>query len=1107
MVVAALGVAPVVAAASTIAPVVSWAQQAPATSPPSRDGASMAYDPAIGAMVLFGGSDSSASVLNDTWTYNGTTWTEQSPATSPPARYGASMAYDPAIGAMVLFGGTDSSGNFLNDTWTYNGTTWTQQSPTASPPAAYTASMAYDPATAAMVLFGGLTNLGLSNQTWTYSGTTWTQQSPTASPPSRFEASMAYDPATAAMVLFGGYGGTGGVLGDTWTYDGTTWTQQSPATSPPARDFASMGYDPATAQMVLFGGGANGTVLGDTWTYSGSTWTEQSPATSPSARDFAAMAYDPAIGQMVLFGGLDSSGLVLNDTWTYGYPPGTTDSWLSQSPTTSPPARDAAAMAYDPATGEMVLFGGLGSSGLPVGDTWIYSGTTWTQQFPTTSPPARESASMAYDPATGEMVLFGGLAGTNGELADTWTYNGTTWTQQTPATSPPARYGASMAFDPATGQMVLFGGTNGIGSFLADTWTYNGTTWTQQTPATSPSAREAASMAYDRTTGEMVLFGGYGSNGLLRDTWSYNGTSWVQQSPPTSPSARQSASMAYDPAVGALVLFGGDNSFSTYYGDTWTYDGTNWTEQSPATSPQARASASMAYDPATGAMVLFGGQNSSATLGDTWAYQAVATVASAPTGVAGTSGANGQSVVTWNAPASDGGSPITGYTVEYSTAIGGPYGVASMCTDVNALTCTVTGLTNGTSYYFEVEAINAVGTGPLSSPSSAVTPAAPLKEGTYAPVTPIRVTDTRAGSGLPNAGSPLGTGGTLNVAVAGTAANDGVPADALAVVVNVTAVDPSAAGFFTVYPTGTAQPVVSNLNFVAGETTANLATIPVGANGDITIFNHFGTVNALVDVYGYYTATPSTTGAGLYDAVSPYRAAGTLQSGVSVASNSTLPVTVVGGSTGVPASATSVVVNLTEAGATAPSFLTAYAAGSSRPTVSNLNFTSGEVRCNRAVVAIGTGGQIEVYNHYGSVKVDVDIDGYYTAAGGTGSVFVPMTPVRVTDTRVPTNGTPIRPDSTETFNLVTSSLPASASAVAANFTIISGDASGYATVYPVADTTRPVASDVNWTANEVVPNFTIADTAGSGKIDVFASQGDTVNLAIDVFGYFTAPVP
>ena len=63
---------------------------------------------------------------------------------------------------------------------------------------------------------------------------------------------------------------------------------------------------------------------------------------------------------------------------------------------------------------------------------------------------------MAYDAATGQVVLFGGSNGSN--LGDTWTYNGTTWTQQSPASSPSARYDSTLAYDATTGQVVLFGG-------------------------------------------------------------------------------------------------------------------------------------------------------------------------------------------------------------------------------------------------------------------------------------------------------------------------------------------------------------------------------------------------------------------------------------------------------------------------------------------------------------------------------------------------------------------------------------------------------------------------------------------------------------------------
>ena len=77
-------------------------------------------------------------------------------------------------------------------------------------------------------------------------------------------------------------------------------------------------------------------------------------------------------------------------------------------------------MAYDAATGNIVLFGG-GINGHGVQNvTWVWDGTTWTKQAPATSPPARDAASMAYDAATGNVVLFGGFA--SGTLGDTWTW-------------------------------------------------------------------------------------------------------------------------------------------------------------------------------------------------------------------------------------------------------------------------------------------------------------------------------------------------------------------------------------------------------------------------------------------------------------------------------------------------------------------------------------------------------------------------------------------------------------------------------------------------------------------------------------------------------------
>jgi hypothetical protein len=294
------------------------------------------------------------------------------------------------------------------------------------------------------------------------------------------------------------------------------------------------------------------------------SWTLQETGTSPSGMGAPSMAYDPAIGKVVLFGGRDHDGS-RDETWTYDG-----ETWAKAEPATSPPARFEGSMVYDPAIGEIVLFGGIATvegETIAANDTWTYDGTTWTELKTAASPLPLEAPSMAYDPATKKIVLFGGYW--SGERQDTWTFDGKNWIQAHPSTSPSGRFGGSMAYDPGTEQMVLFGG-NGLGGVRNDTWIYNGTTWTEAKPSVSPPGRLEGSMAYDPTIGRLVLFGGYGRTNVLSDTWTYDGTTWTEAKPSMSPPGRFAAGMTYDSAFGHLVLFGGGNGVS-YLDETWAY--------------------------------------------------------------------------------------------------------------------------------------------------------------------------------------------------------------------------------------------------------------------------------------------------------------------------------------------------------------------------------------------------------------------------------------------------------------------------------------------------------------------------------------------------------
>ena len=390
---------------------------------------------------------------------------------------------------------------------------------------------------------------------------------------------------------------------------------------------------------------------------------------------------------------------------------------------------------------------------------------------------------------------------------------------------------------------------------------------------------------------------------------------------------------------------------------------------------------------------------------------------------------------------------------------------------------------------------------------SVVTPIAPTIPATFTAALPIRLLDTRTGIGAPAAA--VGPGQQVRVQIAGT---HGIPRTGVsAVTVNLTVTGPTRSGYLTAYPDGGSRPVVSNLNFSSGQTVADLAVVPVGADGSITLYNgSTGTVQMLADLAGYYVAG-RTTVPGAYGALGPVRVLDT-RTGIGAPAATVGPgqqVRVqIAGTHGIPRTGVSAVtVNLTVTGSNRSGYLTAYPAGGSRPVVSNLNFSSGQTVADLAVVPVGADGSILLYNgSIGTVQMIADLAGYYVAgqcaAAGT---MQTVPPTRILDTRLglgaPTKAL-VANGSLSVQVSGTAKIPGSGvSAVIVSVTVVTPTRTGYLTVGPSGNS-QPSTSNINFPAGLTVANLVVVPLDPRGRLQLTNSSAGTTDLVVDVAGYY-----
>jgi hypothetical protein len=241
----------------------------------------------------------------------------------------------------------------------------------------------------------------------------------------------------------------------------------------------------------------------------------------------------------------------------------------------------------------------------------------------------------------------------------------------------------------------------------------------------------------------------------------------------------------------------------------------------------------------------------------------------------------------------------------------------------------------------------------------------------YTGMSPARVWDSRY---APGPAGQIGPGETRNVTIAGVG---GVPATGVsAVVLNVTAVTPSARTYLTVWPTGESQPLASNLNVPPGDVRPNLVIVKIGAGGGVSFFNHDGNIDIVADVAGWigpsgeqqFTGVPPTR---VWDSRSGPGPTGPNGPG------ETRDVAVTG-MAGVPLTGVSaVVLNVTAVNPSEATYLTVWPTGEPMPVASNLNVPPGDVRPNLVIAKVGAGGRVSFFNYAGNVDVVVDIAGWF----------------------------------------------------------------------------------------------------------------------------------
>ena len=204
----------------------------------------------------------------------------------------------------------------------------------------------------------------------------------------------------------------------------------------------------------------------------------------------------------------------------------------------------------------------------------------------------------------------------------------------------------------------------------------------------------------------------------------------------------------------------------------------------------------------------------------------------------------------------------------------------------------------------------------------------------------------------------------------------------------------------------------------------------------------------------------------------------------------------IAGLTGIPADATSVVLNVTATNAVRSGFITVFACDTTMPLTSNVNFLANQTVASSVSVSLDDSGGVCIFSDV-ATDVVIDISGAYSLGDGIGRLAA-VEPYRIADTRE--DGGRLAAGTSYAVNVAGHGMPEDATAVLLNITVDHPSSAGFVTAYPCGGDV-PLASNLNFLTGQTIANSAVVRVGTDNTVCFYVSKA--TDLIVDVNGSYS----